>query len=86
MKLVRQKDSRELKERQRVVKKSNKGQGMGDVLVELVWGDFKFPKGAIKLKNTLSSYSNLEILTQISAIVVEHIANTEGAGVCFTVE
>lgn len=53
MKLVRQKDSRELKERQRVVKKSNKEQGMGDVLVELVWGDFKFPKGAMKLKNTL---------------------------------
>ena len=26
---------------------------MGDVLVELVWGDFKFPKGAMKLKNTL---------------------------------
>ena len=53
MKLVRQTDSRELKKRQRVVKKSNKEQGMGDVLVELVWGDFKFPKGAMKLKNTL---------------------------------
>ena len=51
--MVRQKDSRELKERQRVVKKSNKEQGMGDVLVELVWGDFEFPKGAMKLKNTL---------------------------------
>lgn len=31
MKFVRQKDSRELKERQGVVKKSNKEQGMGDV-------------------------------------------------------
>lgn len=53
MKFVRQKDSRELKETQGVVKKSNKEQGMGDVLIELVWGDFKIPKGAMELKNTL---------------------------------
>ena len=26
---------------------------MGDILIELVWGDFKIPKGAMELKNTL---------------------------------
>lgn len=39
--------------RQKVVKRSNKEQGMGEVSDKLVWGDFMFPKEAMKLQITL---------------------------------
>lgn len=79
LKLGRMKESTELKERLKVVKKSEKEQGKGDILDELVWGVLKFPERDHEVANyPLSNVSILEILAQISTMVVEHIVSREG--------